>query len=418
MPKKTILISTVGRSPMTVTEMIVELERLGIQVDEVHMIMTRGSERIPCKIRAQKPYISHWEEIIISAIDLLTEEDAQEVERKIHQTVYGLKQRNDVERLILDLTGGRKPMSAYLMDAAQLYCSEDDMLCHVEATEEFQKSKLWYPQKPDDTRLLRVPSIRFTRLGYFIEQYLGKPLDASDPAASIAYAIEALGQLSLMGMLAIGIKHEVGNEMLAISGQIKSLSENAGVSEQHISILQSGFDNIIGMVRSFLAIGNPPKTQEEFQTTCLAPLIKEVATFMESNRGTKTHPFIIRVSRSPACVEGDPILLKRVFRILMANAHEADATEIRITIRQGRKNVVVRVSDNGAGMNPPERENAFVPFISTKGGLGVGLAVSKQIIRLHGGSLEIEETTQDKGTTMKITLPSYPMSQRGLEARS
>jgi len=106
--------------------------------------------------------------------------------------------------------------------------------------------------------------------------------------------------------------------------------------------------------------------------------------------------------------EGDKILLKRVFRILIKNAHDAQATFVRISIRQVRKNAVVRVSDNGAGMSPSEKENAFVPFKSTKGGRGVGLAVSKQIIRLHGGSLEIEETSQGKGTTMKMILPLCP----------
>jgi hypothetical protein len=408
MSKKAILISTVGRSPMTVTEMIHELEQLGIQVDEVYMIMTLSSAEIPDKVRAQKPHISRWEEIITSGIDLLTEEDAQEAERKIHQTVYQLKQRDDVERLVLDLTGGRKPMSAYLMDAAQLYCDENDLLYHVEATDEFKKTGLWYPQKPEDTRLLEVPYIRLAPLGYFVEEYLGHPFDASDPADSVERAMETLGQLSLMGMLASGIEHEAGKDMFAISGQIKSLYGKEGVSEVEISKLQNGFDNIMGMVRSFLAIGNPQKAQEQFHPAQLTPLIKEVATFMESRFSTTTNSFSIRVSHSPASVEGDRILLKRVFRMLIANAHEAEATEIRITIRQGRNNVVVRISDNGAGMSPSERENAFVPFKSIKGGRGVGLAISRQIIRLHGGSFSIEKTCPGKGTTMKMILPSCP----------
>jgi len=371
------------------------------------MIMTLGSAEIPDNVREQKPHISHWEEIITSGIDLLTEEDAQEAERKIHTTVYQLKQRDDVERLVLDLTGGRKPMSAYLMDAAQLYCDENDMLCHVEATDEFKKKGLWYPQTPDDTRLLEVPYIRLTPLGYFVEQYLGRTLDASDPAASVAHAMEALGKLSMIGMLALGIEHEAEKDMFAISGQIRALSGKEGVSEEHIKKLQNGFDNIMGMVRSFLAIGKPQKAQALFHTTHLTPLIKEVATFMQSNLSTKAHPFLIRVGNSPAIVEGDKILLKRVFRILIKNAHDAKATGIRISIRQVRQNVVVRIADNGAGMSPVERENAFVPFKSTKGGRGVGLAISRQIIRLHKGSLEVEETAQGKGTTMKMVLPSF-----------
>ena len=78
--------------------------------------------------------------------------------------------------------------------------------------------------------------------------------------------------------------------------------------------------------------------------------------------------------------------------------------EIRIEAREAERGaIVVDVSDNGKGMPAEVAENVFVPFFTTKqDGSGIGLSLSRQIMRLHGGSL-ILKSTRPEGTVFRLT---------------
>lgn len=69
--------------------------------------------------------------------------------------------------------------------------------------------------------------------------------------------------------------------------------------------------------------------------------------------------------------------------------------------RRGRS--VIRVIDNGPGISPEAREKLFLPFFMTKKeGSGVGLALSKQILRKHGGSLSLDSGPEDEETVFTL----------------
>lgn len=68
------------------------------------------------------------------------------------------------------------------------------------------------------------------------------------------------------------------------------------------------------------------------------------------------------------------------------------------------KNVVIAIDDNGPGLLNPS--NAFVPFYTTKpAGSGIGLALSRQIAEVHGGSIQLSNLTGKKGCQVRLTLP-------------
>jgi signal transduction histidine kinase len=73
--------------------------------------------------------------------------------------------------------------------------------------------------------------------------------------------------------------------------------------------------------------------------------------------------------------------------------------------RAGPDDLVIRVIDEGAGVEPEAVERVFEPFYTTKpGGLGLGLAISRSIVEAHGGSLRLEPNA-DRGATFSLTLP-------------
>jgi signal transduction histidine kinase len=131
-----------------------------------------------------------------------------------------------------------------------------------------------------------------------------------------------------------------------------------------------------------------------------------------------------RLAAADACVEiatdippglqarADADQLYRVLSNLVRNAVQAidgTSTTGKVTI-SGEGNpgrTVIRVSDTGPGLPDKARENLFQPFRGgvRQGGFGLGLVISSELVRLHGGSLSLAETGPC-GTTFRIDLPA------------
>ncbi len=105
----------------------------------------------------------------------------------------------------------------------------------------------------------------------------------------------------------------------------------------------------------------------------------------------------------------DEHLMVQVVTNLIKNAVEvfetdSSSNQIVIDIEKHKKNILLRVTDNGSGIPPEIQEQIFVPFFTTKqNGSGIGLSYSKQIIRAHGGTLNCK--SQAGETVFTITIP-------------
>jgi len=113
-------------------------------------------------------------------------------------------------------------------------------------------------------------------------------------------------------------------------------------------------------------------------------------------------------------VSGDPGRLQQVVGNLLANAIKFTPDEGRVEVKLGRSRSHARltVSDTGVGIDP-----AFLPYIferfrqadststRTQKGLGLGLAITRHLVELHGGSIEASSPGVDQGATFTVTLP-------------
>lgn len=126
----------------------------------------------------------------------------------------------------------------------------------------------------------------------------------------------------------------------------------------------------------------------------------------------KTNRLGIDLSHDLPPVTGDPLQLEQVIVNLLMNALEALPDKdhgITVSSRWDKKQrrVEIGVRDEGIGIEHRHFEHIFDPFFTTKleqGGTGLGLAISYQLIRQHGGDLELESET-GKGTLARIILP-------------
>lgn len=116
-------------------------------------------------------------------------------------------------------------------------------------------------------------------------------------------------------------------------------------------------------------------------------------------------------------ISGFALQLEQGFSILLTNACDAIAErypnadqkqgKIRVAIEDNGKNIIVRFSDNGTGMDPELMEKIFTPYFTTKPqgvGDGLGLPLCQAIMDRHGGKMAVE-SKKGEGTTFSVFLP-------------
>ena len=108
-------------------------------------------------------------------------------------------------------------------------------------------------------------------------------------------------------------------------------------------------------------------------------------------------------------VYADPEQMVQIFNNLLKNAIQAIPEnregKIRVNLSTDDKQVKISISDNGAGIDPTLHDKLFIPNFTTKStGMGLGLAITKNIIELSGGAISFK-TEPDKGTTFVVVLP-------------
>lgn len=115
----------------------------------------------------------------------------------------------------------------------------------------------------------------------------------------------------------------------------------------------------------------------------------------------------------------DPLKIRQVFLNILRNAQEAidhPHGTIHFRAESSAQYVHISISDNGCGMTSSQKKRVFEPFITYKsGGTGLGLAVTRQIIEAHHGSIEIE-STPGSGSTFHIYFPLTRLD--GCQART
>src|SRR5689334_9929442 len=107
------------------------------------------------------------------------------------------------------------------------------------------------------------------------------------------------------------------------------------------------------------------------------------------------HTLSVRLSAEPLCVLGDPDRLRQVFANLLSNAAKFTPREgsVWVSLEGSAGFALVRIKDTGIGIPPERLKNVFEMFAQVNtpagnDGLGIGLALARQLVTLHGGRIE------------------------------
>jgi signal transduction histidine kinase/CheY-like chemotaxis protein len=142
-----------------------------------------------------------------------------------------------------------------------------------------------------------------------------------------------------------------------------------------------------------------------------------VQAAVEANRaliGQMRHELTVSLPAEPVTLEADPVRLAQVFSNLLNNAAKYTPPGGRIGLTGARQGdaVEVTVSDNGVGISREHLASIFDMFTQieahaskSQGGLGIGLALVKSVVALHGGAIEVRSEGQGRGSEFRIRLP-------------
>ena len=221
-------------------------------------------------------------------------------------------------------------------------------------------------------------------------------------------------RLAAIGRMAASIAHEIRNPLAAMRGSIQMLrSEMEGDSSQTelMEIILRESDRLNRIITDFLSYARP-RTITQSQVDVGELLHQTFILLQHSPEILKTQSIEEDIPREPLIAVADAGQLKQVFWNLARNALQAmpQGGTLRARVEMNSHNRLrISFSDTGRGMSPDQVEHLFEPFSSTTGGTGLGLSIVYQIIRDHGGTINVS-SLEGQGTTITVELPFEPSS--------
>ena len=216
-------------------------------------------------------------------------------------------------------------------------------------------------------------------------------------------------RLAAIGRMAASIAHEIRNPLAAMRGSIQMLrSEVDSDSSQAelMEIILRESDRLNRIITDFLSYARPRSlTQARVD---VGDLLHQTFALMRHSPEISTNQSIVeQLPEEPIFAEADEGQLKQVFWNLARNALQAmpEGGTLRASLEENSNNRLrISFTDTGRGMSPDQVEHLFEPFSSTTGGTGLGLSIVYQIIRDHGGTINVRSRV-GQGTTITVELP-------------
>jgi two-component system sensor histidine kinase PilS (NtrC family) len=217
-------------------------------------------------------------------------------------------------------------------------------------------------------------------------------------------------RLAAVGRVAAGIAHEIRNPLASMRGSIQVLrSDMDGDSSQAqlMEIILRESDRLNQIIADFLAYARPRNTQ--LALIDLREPLRETFTLLRHSPEIRDgHLLEEELPDEPVMVSADASQLKQVLWNLSRNALQAmpDGGTLRAEMsRAASGRLRITFKDTGRGMTQEQVEHLFEPFSSsTTGGTGLGLSIVYQIIRDHGGTINVR-SREGQGTTITVELP-------------
>ncbi len=216
----------------------------------------------------------------------------------------------------------------------------------------------------------------------------------------------ATGRQAALGVMAAGIAHEINNPLTAAKTSlhmVKMMATSATVKPS-LDLLEKSVDRCANIVGRMLKYSRKPA--EGGQRCDLEEVLNDAILFCGRSFGSGGVALELDLPHLDH-VRGDPTELVQIFSNLLANAHDAQPTIVRLSATQNQTHITLKVSDDGSGIPPALFHQIFEPFYTTKpvgSGTGLGLSIAHSLARSHGGDLKLKNSAPGR-TDFELTLP-------------
>ena len=194
------------------------------------------------------------------------------------------------------------------------------------------------------------------------------------------------------------LTHEIMNTItpiVSLSDTLNKCAQQDGLEENYISALETisasskGLLGFVDSYRSLTRVAAP--IRKSFMVSELVERVFQLAAPYTDPAGVQTS----FVEKTPdVLLWADENQISQILLNLVKNAVQAGATLVEISVSLDYlENTIIEVSNNGAPISRESQEEIFIPFYTTKQeGTGIGLSLSRQIMRLHGGTLTLSRS--------------------------
>ena len=217
------------------------------------------------------------------------------------------------------------------------------------------------------------------------------------------------------------LAHELRNPLAPISAatQIMVLSnyeesrvrKSSQIIERQVKHMVELVDDLLDVSRVTRGLVDIEKLPQDMGAV-IASSLEQVRPLIESRQ----HELIVELTQKPARVLGDHKRLVQIVSNILNNSAKyiENSGQIKLTMKVENNAVIVTVADNGIGILPEEQESIFELFAQAKrsadrsqGGLGIGLALVRSMLKLHNGTITCFSEGLNKGSQFTMTLPLW-----------
>ncbi len=270
---------------------------------------------------------------------------------------------------------------------------------------------LKFADTPEDTALIIADSGRSDEIGV-AERELG------GMQRHLQEALSERKHLADLGLAISKINHDMRNLLAPAQLLSDRLAETKDPLVQRIAPrIMKALDRAVTYSESVMAYGRAKEAAPARKMTALRPLAADVIELLGLD--TESRIEVSNLIDTDLMVDADPDQLFRVLANLCRNAVHAMKGEpdrrkpCRLTLTGGRmgNTALIGVEDTGPGLSAPAREHLFSAFRGSThaGGTGLGLAIAQEIVRAHGGTIELRGE-RDTGAHFEIRIPDQPVS--------
>jgi signal transduction histidine kinase len=229
------------------------------------------------------------------------------------------------------------------------------------------------------------------------------------------------------------LNHIIGFTELIVAKDCGDLNE---VQEEYLNDVLRASRHLLSLINDILDLSKieAGKMELDLAEICITGLLSSSLTMVKEKALKQGLQLSLNIESAPAGLMADERKLKQVMYNLLSNAVKftpgGGQIEVGGAIRNGNsgragsaggQTFAVWVKDTGIGIEPHDLERIFIPFEQVESsasrkfqGTGLGLALTKKMVELHNGRIQVRSDGKDKGSVFEFMLPIRPANESGL----